>query len=131
MNRASITLFWPTVCVSALIMSGCGHKDSEHANAFAAGNPTGATGTVRIRELAHQAYTTHKMSDADLNWTLDLLKKSNNVTARARAMAMISEIHPMTALQKNEIRPVIAPFLNSGNPLDQIGVRRIQKSMAE
>ena len=73
---------------------------------------------------------THAISDADLNWTLSFLRRAGDAIPRARAMAVLSEIRPMSAAQKAKISLAIKPYLNSTNSLDEIGVARVQTAIA-
>jgi hypothetical protein len=84
---------------------------------------------MRVRELGHQTSQTHTMSDADLDWTLSLIKKAGNSVARARALTTLSEIRPMSAAQKSKILPAISPYLNSTDRLDQAGAQRVRRAI--
>ena len=83
---------------------------------------------VRIRELEHSVTQTHTISDADLTWTLNLLRTSGNPIPRARAMTALFEIRPMSPAQKAAILPAITPYLSSADKLDRLGAQRVQKA---
>jgi type IV pilus biogenesis protein CpaD/CtpE len=78
------------------------------------------------RRLGHQVYLTHTISDADLDWTLNLLSGAKNFYVRARAMTILEEVHPMSAAQKAKIAPAIAPYLNSTNALEQSCAQKVK-----
>ena len=84
---------------------------------------------IRVVNLEHKLNQTPQISDEDFAWTLSLLKTSGNSMARARAMGVLSDIHPMSSAQKAQITSAIAPYLNSKDPLDLASVRRAQRSL--
>ena len=121
--------------ITALCASGC----SKHTDDGASPEERGAQmqqakimnqdDYVRIDKLGRGIYKSHVISDTDLMWTVNLLKTSGNAIARARAMTVLSEIRPMTQAQKDIIRPAVTPFLNSGNALDQLDARKVEKAL--
>lgn len=84
---------------------------------------------IRVVNLEHKLNQTPQISDEDFAWTLSLLKTSGNSMARARAMGILSDIHPMSSAQKAQITSAIAPYLNSKDFLDLASVRRAQRSL--
>ena len=85
------------------------------------------TDYVKVRALGHQVSTTHIISDADLDWDLVFLKRSNNGIARARALTVISEIDPVSDAQKAKISPVVTPLLSSPDSLTRRYAQRVQR----
>ena len=84
---------------------------------------------IRVVNLQHIISHTHRISDEDFAWTLSLLKTSRAPIARARAMAVLSYIHPMSSAQKAQTTSAIAPYLNGGNPLDLAYAISVRKSI--
>jgi len=115
--------------------AGCASYNAEQAQATQVGAQMQKSGImsqadyVRVRQLGHQAAQTHTLSDGDLTYTLSLLGGANNSVARARALTILSEIRPMSPAQKARIAPVIAPYLNSADPLDKAGAQRVERAM--
>lgn len=115
-------------------VTGCASHSQEKTDAATAGAAMQKSGTMsqgdytRIRELGHTVYQTHTISDADLDWTLGLLNGAGNSVARARALTTLSEIRPMSAVQKAKILPAITPYLSSADKLDQVGAQRVQRA---
>lgn len=117
--------------VFVLLQTGC----SKHNDTTPAGSGTQQTGglsqaaSIKVKGLGHQTHETHNISDADLEWTINLLKTSGDATARARAMTIMSEIRPMSSTQKAKIEPAIAPYLNSSDKLDSLYAKRVEKAL--
>lgn len=82
---------------------------------------------VQVRGLGHQVGASHTISDADLDWDLAFLKRSNNSIARARALTVISEINPVSDAQKAKITPVVTPLLSSPDELTRLYAQRVQR----
>lgn len=82
---------------------------------------------VKVRGLGHQVSTSHTISDADLDWDLAFLTRSDNGIARARALTVISEIQPVSDAQKAKISPVVTPLLSSPDKLTQLYAQRVQR----
>jgi len=87
------------------------------------------TDYVRVRNLQHKTSQTHTISDEDFQWTLSLLATTRSSLARARAMTVLSDIHPMSSAQKDKVTSAIAPYINSSDPLDAAYARSVQRSI--
>ena len=84
---------------------------------------------IRVANLGHKTYLTHRISETDFAWTLSLLKKSSNWLPRARAMTVLSEIQPMSSEQKVKVTLAIAPYINSSDPTEAVYAKSVQRSM--
>ncbi len=84
---------------------------------------------IRIGDLEIKTSETHQISEEDFAWTLSLLKTANNSLTRARAMATLWYIHPMSSAQKSQATSAIAPYLNSKDALDQSSAKRVQTAI--
>lgn len=87
------------------------------------------TDYVRVRNLQYKISQTHTISDEDFQWTLSLLATTRSSLARARAMTVLSDIHPMSSAQKDKVTSAIAPYINSSDPLDATYARSVQRSI--
>ncbi len=84
---------------------------------------------IRVSNLQHKTAKTHQMSEEDFAWTLSLLKTANSPFARARAMAALSSIYPMTSAQETQTRTAVSPYLTSKDPLDQSSAVMVYRSI--
>ena len=116
--------------------AGCASRQSqETTEATTAGAAMQQAGVmsqsnyVRLRELSHSVAKTHTISETDLQWTIGRLHEENNSVARARAFTILEDIRPMSAVQKTQIQPAIAPYLGSTDKMDQVGAKRVQKAI--
>jgi hypothetical protein len=72
------------------------------------------------------------ISDADLEWSLNLMKNSSEVIVRSRVMIMLGEVGKSTPLpkaQKDAILAALQPYLNSTNQLDRMSVLHVQREL--
>jgi len=115
---------------------GCSHQTAEQTQAQTLGANMQQSGVmsqqdyVRVREMGHQAAASHAISDADLDWDLAFLKRSENGIARARAMTVLSEVKPLSPAQKAKIAPVVAPYLNNPEDTYRHAAARIQQALS-
>ena len=84
---------------------------------------------VKLRHLTDSAIQTGKMSDEDLNWSLNLLSQSSASIARARVMGMLCVLKKAPESQRTKIATAIAPLLNSPDDLDKRYALRVQKML--
>ncbi len=84
---------------------------------------------IRVVSLQLKTSRTHTISDEDFAWTLSLLATTGSSLARARAMTVLSDIHPLSSAQKAKITAAIAPYVNSRDPLDAASARSVQISI--
>lgn len=118
--------------LGVLMCAGCSHQTAEQKEAQNIGAGMEKSGTmsqkdyVQVRALEHQVSGSHTISEADLDWDLAFLKRSDNGIARARGLTVISDISPISDAQRAKISPVVTPFLNSPDALTQQSARRVQ-----
>ncbi len=123
-----------TLSVFAAVETGCAQV-KERMEATQSGAEMQKSGImqqgdyVRVRALGHSVSQTHMISDADLSWTLTLLRGAKNSIARARALTVLSEIRPMSGAQRAKIAPAVAPYLNSSDQLDKVGAQMVERAM--
>ena len=84
---------------------------------------------VKLRHLTDSAIQTGKMSDEDVDWSLNLLSQSSASAPRARVMGMLSVIRKVPESQRTKIATAIAPLLNSPDELDKRYALRVQKML--
>ena len=119
--------------IIVLCIDGCSNHNQNSA-AVSAGESMQKGGImsqadyVRIRGIADGTSQSHSMSESDLTFSLSLLRKANNSVGRARAMTAMSEINPMSPIQKAEIIPAVAPFLQSPEKLDQLEAQKVMRA---
>ncbi len=125
---------WITfLSLGVFVSAGCAHQTPEQKDAQSIGAGMEQSGTmsqkdyVQVRSLGHQVAGSHTISDADLDWDLAFLKRSDNGIARARALTVLSEIKPISEAQKAKISPVVTPLLTSTDALTQQYAKRVQR----
>jgi len=109
--------------------TGCAKHNIQDAQSQKAATELGLSHAdyTRAGELGRSAYKTHSLSNTDLDWTLNLLKEAKNPLVRARAMAILSQVHPMSAEQKLEVSPAITPYLVSTNYLEKSSAQKVNR----
>lgn len=123
------------LCLIAFIQIGCSKKtsipksDAQLGAEMQKAGIMSQTDYLKVGNLGEQTHQSHVISNADLEWTINLLKTSGNPIARARAMTVLSEIRPMSASQKAEVEPAIAPYINSSDRLDFVSAKRVEKAI--
>lgn len=73
-----------------------------------------------------------KLSDADLDWSLALLKNGADAISRTRVMGLLGLLGEKTSLpdvQKKKILTAIKPLLTSSEQLDQRYAARVEKAL--
>lgn len=131
--KRNMLVFPGLFVLAALVLAGCSHQTPEQKEAQTIGAGMQQSGTmsqadyVRVREMGHQVTASHTISDADLDWDLAFLKRSDNGIARARALTVISEINPMSDAQKAKISPVVTPYLTSSDELTRQYAQRVKR----
>lgn len=126
-------VFLAPLALGVLLAAGCSHQTPEQKEAQGMGAEMHRSGTmsqrdyVKVREMGHQVAASHTISDADLDWDLAFLKRSDNGIARARALTVISEISAPSDAQRAKISPVVTPYLSSPDVLTQQYARRVQR----
>ena len=120
----------------ALVAAGCSHQAGQttgQKDAQTIGAEMQRSGImsqqdyVKVRGLGHQVAATHAISEADLDWDLAFLQRAGNGIGRARALTVISEIHPLSAAQKAKISPVVTPYLSSPDELTRLYAQSVQR----
>lgn len=84
---------------------------------------------VRLRGVIDDIRRDGAISDTDLGWSLALLHKSSQAITHTRVMTGLSILKRCSASQKAKISKAISPFLNSREPLDRAGARRLQRTI--
>jgi len=132
MKRNTIVILGPLV-LAALVAAGCSRQTAEQKEAQGTGARMQQSGVmsqadyVRVREMGHQVAASHAISDADLDWDLAFLKRSDDGAARARAMTVLSEINAPSDAQKAKISPVVTPYLSSPDALTRVSAERVRR----
>ncbi len=128
-----LVIFLAPLGLILLLAAGCAHQSAPQSEAQRIGAGMQRSGTmsqadyVKVRGLGHQVAAGHTISDADLDWDLAFLKRSDNGIARARALTVISEIQPVSDAQKAKITPVVTPLLSSPDALTRTYAQRVQR----
>jgi hypothetical protein len=109
----------------AAAIGGCSHATAQQQQINTNGAAMQAAGVmtqadyVKIRAIGDQSRQTGSISDADLSWSLDLLKNSNSPIGRARVMGVLIHLRGATPAQKSQIVAAVSPLTTSSNALDQ------------
>ncbi len=125
-------LFLAPFALGVFLAAGCSRQTAEQKEAQSIGAGMQQSGTmsqadyVRVREMEHQVAASHAISDADLEWDLAFLKRSDNGIARARALTVLSEISPLSDAQRAKISPAVTPYLSSPDALTRQAAQRVQ-----
>jgi hypothetical protein len=88
---------------------------------------------TRLQSLTATVAANGRLSETDLDETLDLLATTDEVTIRAVLMAMLFESGWRAHLppdHRRRITAAIAPFLQSTNKLDRLSAERVQQVLA-
>jgi hypothetical protein len=131
--KRNMVLFLAPLVLVVIAAAGCSHQTAEQEQAKSIGAEMQKSGTmsqkdyVQLRSLGHQVGSTHAISDADLDWDLAFLKRSDNGIARARALTVISEINPLSSAQRAKISPIVTPYLTSPDALTRQSALRVQR----
>jgi hypothetical protein len=83
---------------------------------------------VRLAQLSKEVVSGHGcISDADLDWTLNLLANATEAVARSKVIVMLSVLghrNPLSEVQLERIAAAVAPFVKSEHKLDQLSAAR-------
>lgn len=109
--------------LSALGIVGCSQKTGNQQVSLNGG--VTAQGQVivtesdkaKLKDLREQAKQSFAISDADLDWSLNLLK-SPDTFVRAKVMGVLMLLSNATADQKQKIKDAVLPLTKSSEALD-------------
>jgi hypothetical protein len=79
----------------------------------------------RLDRIGNLVMSTGAISEADLNWSLDLLKRAGAIAPRTQVMLMLARAHSATTPQRERIRAAAMPYLSSPERLERKFAQRL------
>jgi hypothetical protein len=123
-----IVVAWTLLIIGFLCSAGCTNKNGGVPDLKDVGiTATSHKDRVQIEKITKKTHITKSISDSDLNWSLNELKTSKDITSRVRVLGYLLFIENFGIGQKQKIDFAINPLLQSKYPLDVTWAKKVKQ----